>query len=181
MEQVGKTEYAAKRGVYFAVCRCLNCGKEEHPVLAPSLKRGATTSCGCRRDQYARNSGENNPGFKGFKGISANFWRGYELRARERGLAFAISKEYAWGLFEKQGQRCALSGQPLNFSAGKNSRTSASLDRIDSSVGYVEGNVQWVHKHINIMKNVYTMDYFVDLCEKVAAHVGRGSRAGTGP
>ena len=43
----------------------------------------------------------------------------------------------------------------------------ASLDRIDSNLGYVKGNVQWVHKHINVMKNIFNQDMFIFLCNQV--------------
>jgi hypothetical protein len=45
-----------------------------------------------------------------------------------------------------------------------------SVDRIDSLRGYVEGNVQWVHKKINIMKNVYSQEEFIILCKQVVKH-----------
>jgi hypothetical protein len=41
-------------------------------------------------------------------------------------------------------------------------------DRIDSSKGYVVGNIQWVHKHINKMKNKYPQDHFIEMCRLVA-------------
>lgn len=44
----------------------------------------------------------------------------------------------------------------------------ASLDRIDSSRGYVEGNVQWVHKDVNFMKQALSQERFVELCTLVA-------------
>jgi hypothetical protein len=44
----------------------------------------------------------------------------------------------------------------------------ASLDRIDSSKGYCEDNVQWVHKDINRMKNTFDQDYFISLCKLIA-------------
>jgi hypothetical protein len=43
----------------------------------------------------------------------------------------------------------------------------ASLDRIDSKKGYVEGNVHWVHKDVNMMKRNFTEEYFINLCETV--------------
>jgi len=46
----------------------------------------------------------------------------------------------------------------------------ASLDRIDSSKGYVKGNLQWVHKDINMMKNHYNQKYFIEICKKVATN-----------
>jgi hypothetical protein len=44
----------------------------------------------------------------------------------------------------------------------------ASLDRIDSNKDYVEGNIQWVHKHLNLMKNILSQEYFINLCNKVS-------------
>lgn len=44
----------------------------------------------------------------------------------------------------------------------------ASLDRIDGARGYVEGNVWWVHKDVNVMKMDLEVDYFVDLREGIA-------------
>lgn len=46
--------------------------------------------------------------------------------------------------------------------------STASLDRIDSSKDYTIGNVQWIHKSINLMKNVIPQDIFVEWCVKIA-------------
>lgn len=46
----------------------------------------------------------------------------------------------------------------------------ASLDRINSNAAYVTGNVQWVHKHINKMKNDLPEDVFVSMCAAVSNH-----------
>ena len=43
----------------------------------------------------------------------------------------------------------------------------ASLDRIDSKKGYIEGNIQWVHKDINRMKWAFNEDYFIKLCNNI--------------
>ena len=42
-----------------------------------------------------------------------------------------------------------------------------SLDRIDSNNGYVEGNVQWVHKDVNMMKKDYNQEYFINICKLI--------------
>lgn len=47
------------------------------------------------------------------------------------------------------------------------SHGTASLDRIDSSKGYIEGNVQWVHKYVNVMKWDFSMEEFLDICRKI--------------
>ena len=46
----------------------------------------------------------------------------------------------------------------------------ASLDRIDSSRGYVIDNIQWVHKDINWLKNDWSQKEFIELCSRVANH-----------
>jgi len=85
-------------------------------------------------------------------------------------LPFSITIEYAWDLFLKQNRKCAMSGMEINFAATGKDKFTASLDRIDSNEGYVDGNVQWVHKDINWMKNTFSQQHFVDMCKKVADH-----------
>lgn len=43
----------------------------------------------------------------------------------------------------------------------------ASLDRIDSSKGYIPGNVQWVDKRVNYMKQALPEGEFAELCRLV--------------
>ena len=47
------------------------------------------------------------------------------------------------------------------------SNITASLDRIDSSKGYIEGNVQWVHKRVNLMKGNMSTENFIEWCNLV--------------
>lgn len=161
------------RWVYLALCRC-GCGSSKE-VLTHSLKRGATTSCGCSKERYSKTTGERNRNFKGFKEIRSGFWKGYVNGAHQRGLPFTITMEYAWNLFEEQGRRCALSGVPLSFgTTGKNSNTTASMDRVDNGAGYVPGNIQWVHKRVNLMRNTLSIENFVSWCAQIADYCGSG-------
>lgn len=43
----------------------------------------------------------------------------------------------------------------------------ASLDRIDSSKGYIEGNVQWLHKDINRLKINYSDEDLIQICLEI--------------
>lgn len=52
------------------------------------------------------------------------------------------------GLWEKQQGRCAISG--VSMGAGVGNLFAASVDRIDSNIGYVGGNIQLVCRAINI-------------------------------
>jgi hypothetical protein len=93
-------------------------------------------------------------------------------RAHRKNLTFNLNGDYLWKLFLKQDKKCSLSGIELNFPEawGSKSKThiTASLDRIDSSKGYVVDNVQWVHKTINTMKMDMSDKQFISLCKMVA-------------
>jgi hypothetical protein len=89
--------------------------------------------------------------------------------AKRRKWPFELTIEDGWMLYEKQNRKCALSGQLIYFDSDTRSNDGrASLDRIDSSKGYVMGNVQWVHRDINYMKQKYSQEHFVNLCKQVA-------------
>ncbi len=103
--------------------------------------------------------------------ISQYYWNQIIHSATRRDLDFTISVEYAWRLFQKQKGKCALSGlriKQINGRSRFNTDNSASLDRIDPEKGYVPGNVQWVHKDINRMKQDFDEERFIRLCTLVA-------------
>lgn len=156
-----------KRKRIWAKCFC-DCGKEKY-ILISSIRAGRTGSCGCDKSRYEKTRGCKSVLYTGYKEISGSLWKTISNRALKRGLIIDIDIEYAWELYLSQNRRCALSGLPILFgiSNHKISETTASLDRIDSNKGYIKGNVQWVHKSINIMKNVLDNDVFINLCRKV--------------
>lgn len=49
----------------------------------------------------------------------------------------------------------------------------ASLDRIDSSKGYIKGNVQWTTIDANIAKQDMKESDFIELCQKVVNHANQ--------
>jgi hypothetical protein len=103
--------------------------------------------------------------------ITRTFWKQIERGAALRNLPIEITREDAYNLFLIQNKKCALTGMDLKFSDTTTSfNGTASLDRKDSSLGYVKGNVQWVHKDINLMKLDHSEDRFVHLCEMVVKY-----------
>ena len=97
--------------------------------------------------------------WKGYQEIAGTRWSSYQKGAKARGFIFDITIEYAWDLFLKQERKCAISGMSIDFDLSLDNLRKyghqgglASLDRIDSKQGYIEGNVQWVHKLVNRMK-----------------------------
>jgi hypothetical protein len=91
--------------------------------------------------------------------------------AKRRGIPFEIGKKYVWELFVKQYKRCALTGIEITFPTNiRRASGTASLDRINNAKGYVEENVQWVHKTINDMKGRLTDEEFIKYCLIVAEY-----------
>lgn len=113
------------------------------------------------------------PSRKGQLGQSRFTW--IKNNALLRGYDFKISYDDAWKLFIEQDQRCALSGQPIHFSPHRTGGTTASLDRIDNNLGYVLGNLWWVHKDINRGKGTLSTQEYVQLCQMVANHASTRS------
>ena len=141
------------------LCKC-ECGNTKE-VLRQSLVTGGTKSCGCLLKEC----------YKGHKDLSGTYWHRVQVGAKRRDLEFSITLEYAWDLYIDQNKKCKLSGIDINinsnFSTDWGSHT-ASLDRIDSTKGYIIGNIQWVHRDINQIKWNYSEDYFIELCHAVA-------------
>lgn len=64
-----------------------------------------------------------------------------------------LSTDYIHSLYVEQNGLCALSGVPMTHVVGEGQvNTNISIDRIDSSVGYIEGNIQLVCRIVNTMK-----------------------------
>lgn len=141
-------------------CKC-SCG-EEIIVYQTHLIQGNTSSCGCTKIKSI------NYGFTGCGDIHGTRFSDIKSKAIKRNIEFSITIEYIWNLFEKQNRKCALSGLSITFGKRSKEYGTASLDRIDNSKGYVEGNVWWVHKDINKMKNVHSVEYFIELCKLIS-------------
>jgi hypothetical protein len=94
--------------------------------------------------------------------------------AKERGIPFNLTIQEALNQFKSQNGRCALSGIIITLTGytlnGVRSRCTASLDRVENNRGYSANNIQWLHKDINVMKNVHEQNYFVALCHAVSDH-----------
>jgi hypothetical protein len=117
---------------------------------------------------------------KGVGDLNGSKWCAIRHSALARGLELTITQEYAWGLFQKQGGRCALSGVEITLCPHRalqladSGNETASLDRIDSTKGYVPGNVQWIHKDLQRMKWQFPEDQFFRWCATITQY--RGSK-----
>jgi hypothetical protein len=88
-------------------------------------------------------------------------------RANARGLPYDLDAEFLMNTFVSQNGLCAISGLPMihNTRRRKSLEKSpyyASVDRLDSSKGYLKGNVQFVCLAINYMRNTFSVDQTLD-------------------
>ena len=144
------------------LCLC-DCGIRKQ-IRGSSLRFGNTKSCGCQTYLNKKLSRT----WKGHEDISATYWSRVINTAKRRNIKFDISIEFGWQIFENQNSKCKISGLNLSFGEKKSGRSqTASLDRIDSSKGYIEGNVQWVHKDVNRMKSDFSEEYLFNLIRKI--------------
>lgn len=155
-----------KKGHAYWKCVC-ECGKTT-TVARTNLTHRYHQSCGCLRDV----SGKSHKLWRGCGDICSTWYSKLGVQSRRRGIHIDVSLEHLWELFQNQNGCCALSGVSIHFPNRYKNRglegCTASLDRIDSSKGYVVGNVQWVHKDVNFMKHQLTQDRFLELCSLVA-------------
>lgn len=153
---VGISEIS-RNGHYRYHVRC-TCGTEK-TVFGTHLIQEHTKHCGCKTPRNSSN-------WQGYKGVGKTYWSRLKKSASgsfgRRPIHFELSLEFIADLLESQNYKCALSGLPISAIEG-----TASLDRIDSSKGYTEDNVQWLHKDINMMKRHYKQGYFIHMCKLV--------------
>lgn len=162
---------------HFYACRCV-CGKRVR-VIRGNLSRNHTRSCGCLKSPPQAK----NKGWRGHGGISGRVWGRIVRKAKERNLEVEVTIEEAWQKFQDQGGLCALTGWPLELASikGKYTEQTASFDRIDSDLGYVRSNIQWIHKDINRMKNYFSESRFLEVCRAVVAkEQNQGNVVGNG-
>lgn len=152
---------------FYILCKCI-CGVSKY-VAITNLLRGESLGCTCRRQLRKENG-------KLVGDISQTYFHAIKAGAINRNIEFNISKEYIWDVYLKQNKKCALSGVAITIAmVGKKNKEykslhTASLDRINSKLGYIEGNVQWVHKIINKMKMDIPNGDFIDFCNKIIIH-----------
>jgi hypothetical protein len=141
----------------FWLCRCTVCGNESvrHNRY---FRNDRPTPVGCQKC-----TGKYHTNFTGYEEMSGTYLTRVVTQAKERGYTFDCSYKDLWEVFLDQERKCYLTGVELSFTGDQ----TASLDRVDNSVGYTKGNIAWCHKVVNKMKNDQTLEDFVDWCFKV--------------
>jgi len=94
-------------------------------------------------------------------------------RSKQKGYITDLTTEYLKEIWDKQNGTCPYTKIQMELSRTsgdediKKTPIKASLDRIDPSIGYVQGNVEFVCYCVNVMKNDFTKDQMVDFINQI--------------
>ena len=145
------------------LCKC-SCGFE-NDITAHSLYSGASKRCW--KCGYSRKM-EENPAWKGYKEIPYGWFSKYfERNTKRTNKRFGdITIQQVHEIWIKQDKKCALTRLPIDWIRRDNGVT-CSIDRISSDGEYTIDNIQLVHKDINLIKNHFNQDYFIQMCKLV--------------
>lgn len=133
-------------------CRC-SCGNY-HTVNGAPLRNGTIKSCGClRKEQLRKNSivARNNLGLS--RTPTYKLWSGAKERAKKRGWEFTIDP---WDIVIPE--TCPVFGIELVKGVGKQHAGSPTLDRVDSTKGYIKDNVRVISQRANSLKQDATIE-----------------------
>jgi len=164
-EIFGDLEVISKAGRSSWNCRCI-CGNIV-TIYTSLLLNSGRKSCGCANKRQGKDSRR----WSGYEDISNRFWGRLKYDAKDRNIEFNITIEECWNKFILQNKKCGLTGDELSFELTKEdvatNTGTASIDRLDSSFGYTDTNIWWIHKNLNMMKSNFSKDYFIELCNLV--------------
>lgn len=145
-----------------------DCGAEAIVALRSLIKRRSTT---CMKCAIFNQTGKNSIQWKGGRHVPRTLYNRWYKSAKKREMRWDLDFDYLDDLIESQNWKCALSGAVLVFDHGQDNgveKGNASLDRIDSKIPYLKGNVQYVTKDINMGKQQLTTEEFINLCRSVS-------------
>lgn len=179
---VGNPIYYKGNAYYDVLCDCGHKFRTGHSTLSRKAKGGTLPFCNACFSQDKKSPKRNT---MLTEHISKSRYGALRHQAFIRGIRFDVTPEYLEHIWNLQEGKCALSGIPLILGIkAKDLRTgegNASLDRINSYEGYIEGNIQWVHKTINCMKNTLSQEDFIRFCNMVTTYTSISSQASSTP
>ena len=158
---------------FYPLCKA----REEILVRMPSRKWAQLVKrakdIGVKRlHPVGRGLRDDNPCYKGRGKIYGFYVNRLRHGAIKRGLDHPLldgSDESYGYLNDIITDLCPFSGRKLTFPThSRDTSATASLDRINPSVGYVRGNVRWVHKTVNSMKMDMSDERFMMLMNDIA-------------
>jgi len=125
-----------------------------------------------KREQIKRKYNQQNPYERAYKSVESR----NKYKNPRTPKEFDISLEYVLKIAEKQQHKCALTGITLEHKRTSEKHHDAflpSLDRINSDLGYIPGNVQWTTIWANRAKQNFTDQFFHEICQHTIENLGK--------
>lgn len=135
---------------------CARCQTDLPLTSFEAMKGGYRTICRPCNQSTRRQSRST-----GYEPYLTNLVSTSRSKSKDRGFTdYQITAEHLVALWQKQGGRCAISGVVLtHHNDGSGLKDfNASIDRIDSTQGYIPGNVQLVALRVNLLKQSLSCD-----------------------
>jgi hypothetical protein len=150
----------------FAIGKCPLCSEETKGSLTNIQRQ---KSCGCNKAEIARQNGKTRTTEESYTNSVLN---AYKQSASKRKILFELTCEDVETVIK---QSCAYCGSPpiikkLKYIKGKPYPRNG-IDRTDSKVGYVKGNLTPCCDLCNIMKNTLSTENFYAHIKKIYEHL----------
>lgn len=84
-------------------------------------------------------------------------------------MPFDLDNGYLIDIFPKN-YKCPYTGLKMSFGDGIHSPNTATVDRIDTTKGYIRGNVEWISMHANRLKSNMTYEKIKKLYQHMKKH-----------
>lgn len=146
---------------------CISCGEQQSYLRKNYAELSFLAKKECKKCSNKKTDNCHR-GF--YQDIRTSWFHSKKLSAECRNLEFLITIEELWDIYLTQNKKCALSGVDIGWKNVGQIHT-ASIDRINSSIGYIKDNVQLVHKDVNFMKQNFEQNYFIEMCKLIADKV----------
>lgn len=162
-----------KRGekVKWFVCKCV-CGKEKSIRSGDVLKKnGGIKSCGCKRFLELE-AGRKKYQLKTFKySAERRYYSRYKNDAKRNNKIFDLIFDKFLEMIKQNCVYCGAAPSLKVFSWLNRKKVLANgMDRVDSSMGYIEANVVPCCRICNMMKNTLTVRKFINHIRKINKH-----------
>lgn len=140
---------------------CSGCGKEQAYTRKDHAKQSELNDWQCKPCvSKAKGFSKNQP-----VGDRARLYNKFRKSANNRGIEWGLDIESMYADYDG---KCKLTGWEIELGYSKGT---ASLDRVDSTKGYTPENIQWVHSMVNMAKNKYGNEEFIEMCKAVSNKV----------
>jgi len=104
-----------------------------------------------------------------FSGVVKTARKNSNDRKKFDNLGFNLTEDIIRHLWDKQNGRCSYTNIKLEYPdfQNRNKPNTGSLDRIDSSKGYLANNIHWVAYSINLAKRDFSDDDFREFLSEI--------------